>query len=102
MTEQKLLIYDLSQEALTNWFAQQKQPAYRAKQVWSAIYQQFINHPDEISTLSKALREQLSDSFDFIALDPVRTIESADGQTVKTLFKLRDGQYIEAVLDVLR
>ena len=53
MTEQKLLIYDLSQEALTNWFAQQKQPAYRAKQVWSAIYQQFINHPDEISTLSK-------------------------------------------------
>lgn len=98
MSEQKPLIYDLTQQALTDWFAQQKQPTYRAKQVWTAIYQQFINHPDEISTLSKDLREKLSTAFDFIALDPVRTIESGDGQTVKTLFKLRDGQYIEAVL----
>ncbi len=98
MTELKPLIYDLSLEALTSWFTQQKQPAYRAKQVWSAIYKQFINHPDEISTLSKTLREQIADAFDLIALDPVRTLESADEQTVKTLFKLRDGQYIEAVL----
>ncbi|MBG0771106.1 MAG: 23S rRNA (adenine(2503)-C(2))-methyltransferase RlmN [Anaerolineaceae bacterium] len=98
MTEMKPLIYDLNLEALTSWFAQQKQPAYRAKQIWSAVYKQFINHPDEISTLSKTLREQIADAFDLIALDPVRTLESADGQTVKTLFKLRDGQYIEAVL----
>ncbi|MBG0786565.1 MAG: 23S rRNA (adenine(2503)-C(2))-methyltransferase RlmN [Anaerolineaceae bacterium] len=98
MTEQKQLIYNLSEDALRNWFAEQKQPAYRAKQVWTAIYKNFINHPDEISTLSKALRELISEAFDFIALDPVRTIESADRQTVKTLFKLRDGQYIEAVL----
>ncbi|QRN83810.1 23S rRNA (adenine(2503)-C(2))-methyltransferase RlmN [Chloroflexota bacterium] len=98
MTEQKQLIYDLSEEALTGWFAQQKQPTYRAKQVWTAIYKKFINHPDEISTLSKGLREEISEAFDFIALDPIQTIESADKQTVKTLFKLRDGQYIEAVL----
>jgi 23S rRNA (adenine2503-C2)-methyltransferase len=98
MTKSKPLIYNLNLEELTNWFAQQKQPAYRAKQIWTAIYQQFINHPDEITTLSKDLRGQLSEAFDFIALDPVRNIESADGQTVKTLFKLRDGQFIEAVL----
>lgn len=98
MTDIKPLIYNLSLEELTSWFTQHKQPTYRAKQVWSAIYQQFINHTDEITTLSKNLRGQLADTFDFIALEPVRTIESADGQTVKTLFKLRDGQFIEAVL----
>lgn len=98
MSDTKSLIYDLSLEELTDWFAQHKQPAYRARQIWSAIYQQFINHPDEITTLSRNLREQLANAFDFIALDPVRTIESVDGQTVKTLFKLWDGQFIEAVL----
>ena len=98
MTDLKPLIYDLSQEALMDWAAQNRQPAYRAQQVWKAIYQRFIQSADEITTLPKDLREALTEAFDFIALDPVRAIDSADGQTVKTLFKLRDGQYIEAVL----
>jgi 23S rRNA (adenine2503-C2)-methyltransferase len=80
------------------WAAENGQPKYRAQQVWKAIYQRFIQNPDEITTLPKDLRDTISDQFDFRALDPVRAIESKDEQTIKTLFKLRDGQYIEAVL----
>lgn len=98
MDNLKPLIYDLSQEELMAWAAENGQPKYRAQQVWKAIYQRFIQSPDEITTLPKDLRETLNAAFDFVALDPVRAIESADEQTVKTLFKLRDGQFIEAVL----
>ncbi len=54
MTEQKQLIYDLNEEALTGWFAQQKQPTYRAKQVWTAIYKKFINHPMRSARFQRA------------------------------------------------
>ena len=74
------------------------QPSYRAGQIWKAIYQQYKNTPEEITTLPGDLRSTLDEAFDFQALNPVRNIESKDGQTVKTLFKLRDDQYIEAVL----
>lgn len=98
MDNLKPLIYDLSQEELMAWAAENGQPKYRAQQVWKAIYQRFIQSPDEITTLPKDLRDIISDQFDFKALEPVRAIESKDEQTIKTLFKLRDGQYIEAVL----
>lgn len=94
----KPLILDLSQGALATWLGTISQPAYRAKQIWVAIYQHFRNDAQEINTLPKELRDQIEVAFDFQALTPVRVIKSADRQTVKTLFQLRDGQYIEAVL----
>jgi 23S rRNA (adenine2503-C2)-methyltransferase len=92
------LIYDLSQEMLQGWMTEQGQPAFRAQQVWTAIYKHFRTSAEEITTLPAALRETLGTAFDFKAFTPVRVIESMDGQTVKTLFKMRDSQYIEAVL----
>ena len=80
------------------WFESIGQPSYRMKQVWNAIYKQYKQIPEEITTLPADLRDVLNDTYDFRALVPVRKIESADRQTVKTLFKLRDGQHIEAVL----
>ena len=98
MIEQKLLVYDLSLEELQVKLAEFKQPAYRAKQIWQGIYQSLITSPHQISTLPKSLRDILDHKFAFQALEPVRVIESRDGRTIKTLFKLRDGHYIEAVL----
>ncbi len=92
------LIYDLTQNELQSWMKSQGQPAFRAKQIWVAVYKHFRTSADEITTLPADLRETLAATFDFSALIPVRTIESEDRQTVKTLFKLRDDQYIEAVL----
>jgi 23S rRNA (adenine2503-C2)-methyltransferase len=92
------LVYDFTLEGLEDHFRAMGEPAFRAKQVWVAIYQHFKQIPDEITTLPLALREKLSKSVDFQALTPVRSIQSADGLTEKTLFTLRDGNPIETVL----
>ena len=98
MQNSKLLFFDLDKPSLETWLDSVSQPSYRAGQIWKAIYQRFIPDPEGITTLPAALREVLTNAFDFRAFEPVRIIESKDKQTVKTLFKLRDGQYIEAVL----
>lgn len=98
MVDMKPLIYDLGKAELWSWFKDLDQPAFRAEQIWTAIYQTFRTSPGEITTLPKDLRETVAGNFSFEALSPVRAIESQDGQTVKTLFKLRDENLIEAVL----
>lgn len=98
METKQTLIYDLDFEMLESQLKALGQPGFRAKQIWTALYQTFRVSPDEITTLPKDFREKLSQSYSFQALDPVKAIESRDGRTVKTLFKLYDGNYIEAVL----
>ncbi len=54
--------------------------------------------PSNFQYLPKPLREKLADEFDFMVIEPVRFLNSSDKQTRKTLFKLHDGHFIEAVL----
>ena len=98
METQKTLIYDLSYSELEERMKQLGQPSFRSKQIWTAIYQTFRTSPHEITTLPKDFRERMEENFSFQALTPIRAIESEDGRTIKTLFKLQDGHYIEAVL----
>lgn len=98
MESNKRLILDLDKPTLEEWLTTRGEPSYRAGQIWTAVYQQFRESPEEISTLPVGLRTAIGDDFDFQALFPVKAIESSDHQTVKTLFRLRDGQFIEAVL----
>jgi 23S rRNA (adenine2503-C2)-methyltransferase len=95
---QKHLIYDLTLPELESLMDELGQPRFRAKQIWTAVYQNLIDSVQEISTLSKSLRNELDERIAFSALEPVRTIDSRDKRTAKTLFKLRDGEFIEAVL----
>jgi len=92
------LIYDLDLPALTELLAGWGQPAYRARQTWQGLYQNLWNRPDEFSNLPKPLREKLAAELTFDALTPTLKLDSSDGQTRKTLFKLPDGRQIEAVL----
>lgn len=98
MISKKPLIFDLSYETLKSWFKNNGQPAFRTQQVWTAIYQNYKTFPDEITTLPKELREKLDETFDFVGLVPIRSIQSADRRTIKTLFQLRDQETIEVVL----
>ena len=52
-------IYNYSLEQLTNYFASINQKPFRAKQVFSWLYQKEASSFDEMSNLSKELREQL-------------------------------------------
>jgi 23S rRNA (adenine2503-C2)-methyltransferase len=92
------LIYDLDQEELKALLVQMGEPAYRAQQIWQGVYQNLWASPDEFSNLSKALREKLATELRWKALAPVTVLQSKDGETIKTLFRLADEREIEAVL----
>ncbi|MEJ5202169.1 MAG: 23S rRNA (adenine(2503)-C(2))-methyltransferase RlmN [Anaerolineales bacterium] len=82
------------QEILTSW----QEPAYRAAQIWQGLYQQFWKSPEQFSNLPKPLRQKLAEQFQFSALIAENQLQSSDGQTVKTMFRLPDGKAIETVL----
>jgi 23S rRNA (adenine2503-C2)-methyltransferase len=92
------LIHDLDLKELTALLSDWGEPAYRASQIWQGLYQQFWNSPDEFTPLPRPVREKLAQSFSFPGIDPLTNLTSKDGQTIKTLFKLEDGQAVEAVL----
>lgn len=98
MNEPLQLIYDLNLDDLKTHLRAMGESEFRAKQIWTAIYQNHRTSFEEITTLSKDLRENLSRGFTFNAMVPVREIKSADRNTTKTLFSLQDGRLIEAVL----
>jgi len=98
MMSQKRLIHDLTFDQLEQKIQAMNEPGFRAKQIWVALYQNFISDVGEITTLGLDLRETLSNEYVFSPLNPVKTLESQDGQTRKILFTLQDGALIEAVL----
>ncbi|MFN7925519.1 MAG: 23S rRNA (adenine(2503)-C(2))-methyltransferase RlmN [Bryobacteraceae bacterium] len=71
-------------------------PAYRARQVYEAIYRQRITSWDRITTLPKPLRDEAAAQLS-IALPRVASrYESTDG-TCRYLLSLDDGKTVEAV-----
>ena len=93
-----MLIYDLEFNELTEIIKTWDQPLFRAEQIWTGLYKNFWQSPDEFTNLPKTLREKLAENFRFDILTPTLKLDSTDGQTRKTLFKLQDGRQIEAVL----
>jgi len=92
------LLYDLNLPDLTALLQSWDEPAFRAKQLWQGLYQHFWNAPDQFTNLPILLRTRLSENLRFDVLTPTKFLESNDKQTHKTLFRLHDGQSIEAVL----
>lgn len=72
-------------------------PAFRARQLFRAIYSDRMYSPSEISALPADLRRRLTEEFLLSALLLETTRHSDDG-TVKFLFKLADGKAVESVL----
>lgn len=90
-------IYDYSLEQLTEYFALIKQKPFRAKQVFSWLYQKDAQSFEDMSDLSKDLRSQLNEEFTLDVLKIKEKQVSRDG-TIKYLFELLDGSLIESVL----
>ncbi|WP_279166517.1 23S rRNA (adenine(2503)-C(2))-methyltransferase RlmN [Thomasclavelia cocleata] len=90
-------IYDYSLEQLTEYFALIKQKPFRAKQVFSWLYQKDAQSFEDMSDLSKDLRNQLNEKFTLDVLKIKEKQVSRDG-TIKYLFELLDGSLIESVL----
>ena len=70
---------------------------FRAKQIYEWLWQKGAHSIDEMTNLSKVLREQLSGTFEIRPIVADQVQKSLDG-TIKTRFKLYDGHMIESVL----
>ncbi|HRY36391.1 MAG TPA: 23S rRNA (adenine(2503)-C(2))-methyltransferase RlmN [Candidatus Magasanikbacteria bacterium] len=75
----------------------QNQPRYKQDQIWQGKFDSHLNSYDQITTLSKDLREKIKD-FPWLSVKPILLQKSKDGNTVKALLELSDGQTIETVL----
>ena len=73
------------------------QPRYRARQLFEAIYGQRVSGLDDISTLPKSFREQLSEEGRELRQPEIeKRFVSVDG-TVRYLIRFADGQSVETV-----
>lgn len=72
--------------------------AFRAKQIYDWLHVKLVDDIDEMTNLSKDLREKLKENYELISLKVVDERISSDDGTRKYLFMLRDGRVIESVL----
>ena len=91
-------LLDLTLPALTERLATLGQPAYRAKQVFQAVYQQLVTGYDQMTTLPAALRAELAATLPLTTLEHVRDHTADADQTIKTLYRTGDGELVETVL----
>ena len=91
-------LYDLDRAEMTTLVKEMGEQPFRAKQLWSWLYQRLAISPDEMTNLSKTLRAALIKQTRLTPLKPVVEQHSNDGHTKKILFQLEDGQLVETVL----
>ena len=90
-------LYTLSLDALTDLLASWGEPRFRAKQVWAWLYDNRIASFEAMTNLPKSLRDRLAAEVTLGSLALEAEEVSHDG-TIKRLYRLHDGQLIEAVL----
>lgn len=96
MNETTLL--DLSFDELLAVLDELDEPAFRATQIWRAVFKNLSSSYTEISTLSKALRQRLDETLPWQSSSILKILPSSDQQTTKLLLQLQDGETIEAVI----
>lgn len=71
---------------------------FRASQIYSWLHTSLVRSFDEMTNISKKDREVLAANFEIFGCVTERKQVSAIDGTVKYLFRLNDGEYIESVL----
>ena len=71
--------------------------AFRAKQLYQWMHEKLARSYDEMTNVSKALKEKLQENFSYTSLQMVTYQESKLDGTRKYLFELADGNVVESV-----
>ncbi|NLO09204.1 MAG: 23S rRNA (adenine(2503)-C(2))-methyltransferase RlmN [Clostridiales bacterium] len=74
------------------------QPAFRAKQIYEWMHTKLISSYDEMTNISKELRNILKENYPLVSLEAVDSLVSETDGTIKYLFRLSDDRVIESVL----
>ena len=97
MKTEKKNIRHLNLSELEQYFETLGEKKFRVKQVWEWLWAKHAHNFEEMTNLSKELRQQLAESFSLPALTIDATQYSADG-TVKSRFRTPDNHLVEGVL----
>lgn len=91
-------IKSLNFEELALWVKEKSLPAFRAKQIYSWLHKSGVTDFNEMSNVSKELRSKLSEDFYISSCEIENKYVSAVDGTVKYLFRLSDGEFLETVI----
>lgn len=72
--------------------------SFRAKQIYQWLHTKHVDNFDEMTNISKDLKEKLKNNYELTLLKTVEIQTSAIDGTKKYLFELSDGAVIESVL----
>ncbi|WP_419723391.1 23S rRNA (adenine(2503)-C(2))-methyltransferase RlmN [Sulfoacidibacillus ferrooxidans] len=90
-------LYGMTFAELESWLVDQGEPKYRAAQIYKWLYQKRVTSVEQMTDLSKSLRERLKNQTQLMTLKEITRQVAKDG-TVKFLFALADGSTIETVI----
>ena len=93
---EKIDIKSMYLDELTDYVKEMGLPAFRAKQLFSWMHEKYVGDTDSMTNLPKDMREKIKEDGFVVLKEETRQVSKKDG-TVKFLFKLYDGQMIEAV-----
>ena len=93
----KIDIKSLTLKELTQCMKDMGEPAFRAKQLYEWMHKKEAPGYDDMTNISKALKEKCLDNFEYTSLQVVEVLESKVDETKKFLFGLSDGNIIESV-----
>lgn len=89
-------IYDFTLKELEDYFVSIGDKKFRATQVYDFLYKKRIDDVNQMSNISKQMKEHLKKYFSFKKIKLV--VRQEDKDVKKYLFELLDGQQIESVL----
>lgn len=88
----------LTSEELTSEIIEMGFPQFRAKQIYSWVQEKCVSSFDEMTNIPLTMKTALSEKFSFYGCKiNTKLVSKIDG-TVKYLFELYDGEYIESVV----
>lgn len=90
-------IRSLTKLEMEHFLFQHGEKKFRANQLHEWLWKKSCHSFDEMTTLSKVVRQLLQNNFSFHTAVPENEQNSIDG-TVKTAFRLHDGLMVEGVL----
>lgn len=91
-------IKSLNYEELAQWAKNNSLPQFRSKQIFTWLHKTGVTDFSEMSNISKELRNKLSEEFYISNCEIENKYVSAIDGTVKYLFKLSDGEFLETVI----
>lgn len=91
-------IKSMTIEELEDYVKSIGEKGFRAKQLYQWMHIHLARNYDEMTNLSKSLREELKNTTEYTSLEAIDVQVSKEDGTRKYLFALKDGNMVESVL----